>query len=146
MPFCWNTMIHSKKRVIILCLALSALTLLQGCDLLRSVFGMPTSKDIAIMAKRLEKDSLSSKIPKDTISVIADSLLSADTPTPTAKGAEDTEAKGDAPANAQANTQVNTSANTSANISANNEQIDKALRYYVVAGSFKQEENANEFV
>lgn len=107
------------RRYKTLSLIIPLLFLLGGCDWVRSTLGMPTSQDLA----KLRNDAMlaaaanSAAAQKDTIAVTADSLATGDT----LSGAP----------------QPVTTPVTAVVPSATS-----AARFYVIAGSFKEEANA----
>lgn len=117
------------RRYKALSLIIPLLFLLGGCDWVRSTLGMPTSQDLdklrynAMMAKAADSAAAARK---DTIAVTADSLAHADSLSSV---------------NQQ---KTENSANTQASVPSITQPTQKAMpaRFYVIAGSFKEEANA----
>jgi len=129
------------RRYKTLLLIIPLFFLLGGCDLVRSTLGMPTSQDLA----KLRNDAMlaaaadSAALQKDTIALTADSLATGDT----LSGAPQTGTTPVTTVIPQATQSVQQAKPAQERAGMNQPSATpSAARFFVIAGSFKEEANA----
>jgi len=129
------------RRYKTLLLIIPLLFLLGGCDWVRSTLGMPTSQDLAKLRNdaRLAAAADSAALQKNTIAVTADSLATEDTLS-SASQTGTTPVTTVAPPTSQS-VQKSLPAQEKAGMNQP-KAATSAARFYVIAGSFKEEANA----